>query len=129
MTMYDVIHEELQDRVDCGMLTLEDAEILDDVAYERYVDDCEDDDITLEDAMDYIDDVLTEAESSIFDKHKMKKYESLKNDKLAKINNANTVKESVDEMRLRVYEAHDEGLISESDRDLYLDYLDLENYE
>ena len=37
MYRYDIIHEELQDRVDCGMLALEDAEILDDLAYERYV--------------------------------------------------------------------------------------------
>ena len=37
MTMYDVIHEELQDRVDCGVLALEDAEVINDLAYERYV--------------------------------------------------------------------------------------------
>ena len=38
MYRYDIIHEELQDRVDCGMLALEDAEIIDDLAYERYAD-------------------------------------------------------------------------------------------
>ena len=265
MTMYDVIYEELQDRVDCGMLALEDAEIINDLAYERYVDAYEDDDITLEDAMDYIDDVLTEAASrddiarfkkeyelyrdalykykstvrritdciknanvkdakkqisdaksmldkieelvkgmpdnipsSIFkriliplsaalvyagtaytaastmtddpdvmyqsthqaiksgaagvatgvigaktrSKSSVIKKKALKNiakerkhlskleSKLNKVaSKKGIMKESVDDLRLRVYEAHNEGLISESEKDSYLDYLDLNNYE
>jgi hypothetical protein len=38
-------------------------------------------------------------------------------------------KESVDEMRLRVYDAFEEGTISEEEKDTYLDYLNLDNYE
>lgn len=37
--------------------------------------------------------------------------------------------ESVDDLRLRVYEAYEEGVISEYDKDTFLEYLDLENYE
>ena len=37
MTRYNIIYEELQDRVDCGVLALEDAEVINDLAYERYV--------------------------------------------------------------------------------------------
>lgn len=40
-----------------------------------------------------------------------------------------SVKESVDELRLQVYEAFESGLIEESTKDLFLDYLNLENYE
>lgn len=36
MTRYDIIYEELQDRVNCGMLTLEDAEVINDLAYDKY---------------------------------------------------------------------------------------------
>ena len=36
MSRYDIIHEELQDRVDCGMLTLEDAQLIDNIAYEKH---------------------------------------------------------------------------------------------
>ena len=36
MDRYEIILEELQDRVDCGMLTLEEAEVLNDLAYEKY---------------------------------------------------------------------------------------------
>ena len=32
-------------------------------------------------------------------------------------------KESVDEMKLRVYEAHAEGIITEAEKDTYLEYL------
>lgn len=39
------------------------------------------------------------------------------------------LKESVNDLRLQVYEAFDAGLIEESTKDLFLTYLDLENYE
>lgn len=38
------------------------------------------------------------------------------------------VKESVDEMRLRVYDAFEEGKIDETDKDLFLNMLDINNY-
>lgn len=37
MNEYDLIYEELCERVECGELSLEDAEIINDVAYDRYV--------------------------------------------------------------------------------------------
>jgi flagellin-specific chaperone FliS len=37
--------------------------------------------------------------------------------------------EEIDELRLEVYEAAEAGLISEEDKALFLDYLNLENYE
>ena len=39
MTKYDIIFESLQEKVNSGELTVEDAEILNDVAYEKYGDD------------------------------------------------------------------------------------------
>ena len=39
MTKYEIMYEELQDKVNSGELTVEDAEILNDMAYERYADD------------------------------------------------------------------------------------------
>ena len=38
-------------------------------------------------------------------------------------------KESVDELRLEVFEAYEAGSITEEDKNLFLEYLDLENYE
>ena len=38
------------------------------------------------------------------------------------------VKESVDDIRLRCYESCEAGYITEEERDVYLDYLDLDNY-
>ena len=38
MTKYDVIYEELQEKVNAGELTLETAEYLNDVAYKMYAD-------------------------------------------------------------------------------------------
>ena len=38
MTVYDVIFEELCSRVESGVLTLEDARVINDIAYERYND-------------------------------------------------------------------------------------------
>lgn len=40
MTKYDIIFEALQERVNSGELTLEDANIINDLAYEKYI--CED---------------------------------------------------------------------------------------
>lgn len=37
--------------------------------------------------------------------------------------------ESVDELRLRVFEAFEEGKISEEDKDTFLEYLNPENYD
>ena len=37
MNEYDLIYEELCERVECGELTLEEAEIINDVAYDKYV--------------------------------------------------------------------------------------------
>ena len=37
MNTYDIIYEELCNRVETGELTLEDAEVINDLAYERYV--------------------------------------------------------------------------------------------
>lgn len=37
MIKYDIIREELQDRVDSGLLTLEEAEIVNELAYDKYV--------------------------------------------------------------------------------------------
>ena len=37
MSKYDIIFEKLQDKVDSGELTIEDAQILNDAAYEKYV--------------------------------------------------------------------------------------------
>ena len=37
MNEYELIYEELCERVECGELSLEDAEIINDVAYDRYV--------------------------------------------------------------------------------------------
>ena len=36
---------------------------------------------------------------------------------------------AITDLKLRVYEAYDEGIITESDKDLMLEYLNLENYE
>lgn len=36
MTKYDIIFEELQDKVDTGELTIEDARVLNDIAFEKY---------------------------------------------------------------------------------------------
>lgn len=36
---------------------------------------------------------------------------------------------AINDLKLRVYEAYDEGCITESDKDLMLEYLNLENYE
>ena len=37
MNKYDIIFEALQQKVNAGILTLEDAEILNDLAYEKYI--------------------------------------------------------------------------------------------
>ena len=39
------------------------------------------------------------------------------------------IKESVDALKLRCYKSFEAGLITEEERDVYLDYLNLENYE
>lgn len=39
MSKYDIIFEELQNKVDSGELTVEDAQVLNDVAYEKYSED------------------------------------------------------------------------------------------
>ena len=39
MTKYEIMFEALQERVNSGELTIEDAQILNDVAYEKYADD------------------------------------------------------------------------------------------
>ena len=36
---------------------------------------------------------------------------------------------AITDLKLRVYEAYDEGIITESDKDLMLEYLNLDNYE
>ena len=240
MTKYDVIYESLQEKLDNEEITLEEANELNNLAYEKYgeTEIEEDDSITLEEAMDVISDYLTEAEahkllslerlkkSGILDQDsdtrekfhssldnlkkskvkaniahdtvknmKMSKKEALKNfdrlqnfkgpeDAIAKgrkfldvahrtekdiqnVSAKNTmlqkladqgrvkgrtidgkykvldkegkniikkvspksVHESVDDLRLQVYEAYESGLIEESTKDLFLIYLNLENYE
>lgn len=52
MTKYDIIFESLQEKVNSGVLTLEDAEILNDVAYEKY----SDDDTEYEEVLESVDD-------------------------------------------------------------------------
>lgn len=39
------------------------------------------------------------------------------------------IMEHVDDLRLRVYEAYEEGTISEEEKDTFLEYLNPENYE
>ena len=111
MSMYEKVFSVLQEKVSNGELAMDDAEALNDLAYERYADSQYQDTnetITLEDAMNYIDDALQDASDR---------------EVVAR------VQESVDEMRLRVYDAYRTGLITESERDDYLEYLNLENYE
>ena len=37
--------------------------------------------------------------------------------------------DDINSLKLRIYEAYDEGIITESDKDLMLEYLNLDNYE
>ena len=48
MTKYEIIYEELQNRVNEGLLTLEDAELINDMAYEKYVNESKDESKDLE---------------------------------------------------------------------------------
>ena len=215
MSKYDAIYESIVEKLDNGEITLEEAQELNELAFEKYGD-TEEDSVTLEEAMDIIGGYLMEADSqsvpsirSSFEnlkkatqsynltkdeaknmrkitKGQLKKMDSIskvkhnpdklrkvtsgisrdikdfrnvtaKHDMLQKLNDngriagrtisgkykvldkegknvikkvsPKSVHESVDELRLQVYEAFESGLIEESTKDLFLTYLDLENYE
>lgn len=111
MDKYNEIFELIQEQVDNGELTLEEAEALNDAAYSKYVEESSNEIETLEDAMTAIDNLLTAVESG------------------GEEEGAEITEASVDEMRLRVYDAFEEGVISEDDKNTMLDLLNLENYE
>ena len=46
-----------------------------------------------------------------------------------KYKNTNGLKESVDELRLDVYESYENGNITEEEKNMFLEYLNLDNYE
>ena len=215
MSKYDAIYESIVEKLDNGEITLEEAQELNELAFEKYGD-TEEDSVTLEEAMDIIGGYLMEADSqsvpsirSSFEnlkkatqsynltkdeaknmrkitKGQLKKMDSIskvkhtpdqlrkvtsgisrdikdfrnvtaKHDMLQKLNDngriagrtisgkykildkdkknvikkvsPKSVHESVDNLRLQVYEAYESGLIEESTKDLFLTYLDLGNYE
>lgn len=215
MSRYDAIYESIVEKLNNGEITLEEAQELNEIAFEKY-EDTEEDSVTLEEAMDIIGGYLMEADSQYvpsirsslenlkkatqsynltkdeaknmrkITKGQFKKMDSIpkvkhnpdklrkvtsgisrdikdfrnvtaKHDMLQKLNDQGriagrtiggkykvldkdkqnvikkvspkSVHESVDELRLQVYEAFESGLIEESTKDLFLTYLDLENYE
>ena len=65
MTKYEIIYEALQEKVNSGELTVEDAEILNDIAYERYAKDmteytesCDDEGMTYDEYFESMEDEL-----------------------------------------------------------------------
>ena len=99
MTKYEIMYEELQDKVNSGELTMEDAEILNDMAYERYAEDMseyteasEEDDIiseaaeyvsegimTVEEACEYFEITEKEDEDKVLRNSLKKRQDKLKN--------------------------------------------------
>lgn len=67
MNRYEAIYESLQEQVNEGTLSVEDAEILNQMAFEKY-----NDDVTLEDAVVAIDELLTEAEKMSANERRLK---------------------------------------------------------
>ena len=210
--MYNDVVDYLQEAVNEGSISLEDAQILEEAAADRYgVEYYDDDTVTLEDAMEAIDELLQEKEDalataqqfgskllksgkettkklgnkvranaqelgdSVYDAfddgtrrvkraggrliagkktnaftdftdkvsdsaHATKRsisrgasrnYKKVKNSINDGIDSMKSrfTKESVDDMRLRVYEAYESGMLDEDEKDTYLEYLDLNNYE
>ena len=66
---------------------------------------------------DYLNDIIKEVEESTttYDEADLSIDENLKNE--------------IDELRLEVYESAEAGLISESEKKMFLDYLDIDKYE
>ena len=119
MTKYDLIADAIQTRVDTGELSLEDAETLNDMAYEKYADEEVEGDEVEEGAEDItLGDVVQYIESAIG---------LIGEDEV--IEESAIDEDGIDALKLAVVQAFESGEISRNDRDSYLELLNLENYE
>ena len=92
MTKYEIMYEALQEKVNSGELTVEDAEILNDIAYEKYGKDMTDytesseEGMTYEEYLDIMEGVLfgnknKTTGNTLYDEMKAKNKEFIKNEK------------------------------------------------
>jgi hypothetical protein len=154
---YNEFYESLQAQVNDGSLSIESAIVLNDIYYEKFVlesDEFASDEanseqdevkVSLESAMNAIDEILTEKETAAtnadtteepvsesenpapIEKREFVVSEE-KNETSESVNNVTEgaeeiTKENVDEMRLRVYEAATAGLITEEEKIAFLSKL------
>lgn len=118
MTKYSLLAEAIQEKLDNEELSLEDANVLNDMAYEKYADEeideselyDESEDVTLGDVLGYIESALDDAEKNAYS-------ESV------------VTEDDVEHMIDRVQAAYEAGAISEEDALGYLELLDLDNYD
>ena len=103
---YEAIYEELCERVECGELTLEDAELINDAAYERYVTEFK------ADIQRSYDDRLTRDKLSHnhhpYEREELR-YNSLYGRRLGRFHNKNTKKSDDDLIRNSYY--HGKGTV------------------
>lgn len=131
---YNEFYESLQAQVNDGSLSIESANVLNDIYYEKFVlesDEFASDEanseqdevkVSLESAMNAIDEILTEKETASTNADTTEEPVS------ESVNNVTEgaeeiTKENVDEMRLRVYEAATAGLITEEEKVAFLSKL------
>lgn len=173
-TTYEKVADRLQEKIDAGELTLEQAQAINDRAYEQYMAEAAteaetEDDLTLEEVMSGIDDYLIEKAckvcdgSSVIGADAKSDAKSMPEKQVAKTpisadeSNANPDKglgsktlspdiaklisvgdsqkedvmdvvESVNALRLRVFDAYETGLITAEEKAAMLDDLNLDNY-
>jgi hypothetical protein len=87
MDKYNTIAEYLQEAVNTGELSLEEASMINDAAYERYVESEDSDMITVEEALDIVEDILFEGNAYNRVAAKLKKDDNSFSDKKDRISN------------------------------------------
>lgn len=120
MTKYSLLAEAIQEKLDNGELSLEDANVLNDMAYEKYADEEVSDSEVYEESEGPVTlgEVLNFVEASL---DKAIYNESSEEEVITEEDVQNTID--------RVHAAYESGLISEEDALAYLEMLDLDNYQ
>ena len=143
MARIDVIRDTLQQRVDAGILTLEDANKVYSVAYAKYLAESDDDNEkpssgganyseseeseAKADGADNVDKNDTKSKKELDDSAIEVKQDMDKGPDTS--TGPKDVQEEIKELKLATYEAADMGVISEETKRDFLAHLDLSNYE
>ena len=118
MTKYEAIADQIQHRYDIGEITLEQANELNDMAYNKYISemaDINDGEITPEEYLEALESVLDDENEGLTPEEYLEALESALDDE--------NDDSDVTEMKLKVYEAYESGEITLEDRDDLLEYL------